>query len=164
MSIRIGASVRNSSRRAARNKHDLWLIDGAKGTALIRLLLLALVALATAACTLVQAVPPPTAAPFSVQFQTPENGAQFTEGATVSVLVYAQDQTGPGIARIDLLVDDVLTQQGAPVESSAVPAFTVETNWTAQGVGLHALTAVAYRSDGSAAPPVSIRIEVVAPP
>lgn len=131
---------------------------------LIRLLLLSLVLLAACTgCTLAQAIPEPTAAPFSVQFQTPENGARFAEGEVVRVLVYAQDQGGPGIARVDLLIDDVLAQQGTPVESSTVPAFTVEMNWTAQGPGLHALTAVAYRSDGSAAPPVSIRIEVAAP-
>jgi hypothetical protein len=59
-------------------------------------------------------------------------------------------------------VDDLPHQEGAPVDSAAVPTFTVIMNWLAEAQGFHSLTAVAYRPDGTASQPTIISIQVVA--
>jgi hypothetical protein len=95
-----------------------------------------------------------------VYFQSPPNDLTVTEGDTLNILLVAQDEGGSGISLVELYVDDRLHQDGTPVEAPAVPVFTVEMRWEAQGVGLHALSAVAYRADGSASAPAVIRVYV----
>lgn len=86
---------------------------------------------------------------------------QVRAGDDVVLLLLAEDLGGPGVARVDLLVDDRPHQQGSPEVSSAVPVFTVQMRWRANTPGLHALTAVAYREDGTASAPTSIVLEVM---
>lgn len=118
---------------------------------------------ALCACNLVAGTLTPTPPPNvpTIQFQYPANDSTIPEGTDVQIQLVAQDMNGDGVARIELLVDDMPHQQGVPLISSAVPVFTVEMNWLAEGVGLHSMSAVAFRSDGTASAPTTIRLLVV---
>lgn len=98
-----------------------------------------------------------------VRFLYPENNAAVVEGAELRIEVLAEDP-GAGVARVELLVDDVFLREGRPEISASVPTFTVTFNWLAQGIGRHSLSAVAYRLDGAASAPTTILVQVVAPP
>lgn len=122
-----------------------------------------LCAVALAGCNLSTGTPTPTVPPNIpvTQFQLPANGASFVEGTEVDIQIVAQDDIGDGITRVELFVDDQSYQQGRPVVSSAVPVFVVDMNWLARGIGMHSLSAVAYRADGAASDPATIRILVI---
>lgn len=125
------------------------------------LCLVLLVMLLGAGCNLVMDEPAqlPPSVP-TIQFLAPPADAIVSEGDEVTIRLLAQDPNGTGVARVTLLIDDLLHQEALPVISAAVPVFTVEMNWLASGVGLHALTATAFRLDGTAGPPTTIRILV----
>ncbi len=110
------------------------------------------------ACNLAtQAVTPTSAIP-TVSFQFPDNNVSIVEGTDLQIQLLAQDVVG--IARVELRVDDQHQQDGKPVEAAAVPVFTVDMNWLANGTGLHSLQATAYRPDGTASTPVLINVNV----
>jgi hypothetical protein len=44
-----------------------------------------------------------------------------------------------------------------------VTVFTINMNWLAEGEGLHALSAVAYRPDGTMSDFATIQLQVIAP-
>lgn len=96
-----------------------------------------------------------------VEFQFPQNNSTVLEGTDLNIDLVGSDP-GPGVARIELLVDDQPHQEGKPAISPEVPTFTVKMNWLAQGIGAHSFTAVAYRLDGTASAPQTIIIEVLA--
>jgi hypothetical protein len=122
-----------------------------------------LLPLVLAACTLQRGTPTPLPTPDTpaVEFLSPLNGSSVVEGTDLTIELVARD-AGAGVARVELLVDELLHQEGAPVDSAAVPTFTIIMNWLAQGLGFHSLAAVAYRPDGTASPPTIITIQVVA--
>jgi hypothetical protein len=120
------------------------------------------VTLLLSACTLSRTAPTPVPtrdAPI-VEFQQPTQGATIVEGSELEILIVARD-TGSGVARVDLRVDDIFHQAGMPQEGITEPIFSVLMNWRAQGVGLHSLTAIAYRDDGTPSDEVTIVIEVL---
>jgi len=123
--------------------------------------LLALI-LILSACNLQSGPPTPIPTPNipTVRFQFPQNNSTVLEGVELDIDLIASDP-GPGVARVELLVDDQRHQEGKPEVSPQVPTFTVKMNWLAQGVGIHSFTAVAYRLDGTASVPVTILVEVV---
>ncbi len=102
----------------------------------------------------------PTPEPFSVRFQTPESDTVIAEQSPMEIIIVAEDRVGSGIVRVDLFLDDVLYQQGTPVDNTAVPVFSVKMNWITRGLGLHSLSAIAYREDGAATNPAVIRLLV----
>lgn len=128
----------------------------------MRQLLVMLAALLVGGCNLSQLEPTPIPTPDAphVEFRTPLNGSTVVEGNELMVELLATDP-GDGIARVQLLVDDLPHQEGKPEVSAAVPTFTVIMNWQARGVGMHSLTAVAYRQDGSASSPAIIVVSVL---
>lgn len=129
---------------------------------LLRRLLLAASLFALAACNLVHEADAPAAPPaLGVTFQQPANMTQVHVGEDVLLLLIAEDRSGPGVARVDLLVDDRLIQQGVPEVSVAVPLFTVQMRWRPGNPGLHAITAVAYREDGDSSAPETIALDVL---
>ncbi|MBE2266935.1 MAG: Ig-like domain-containing protein [Anaerolinea sp.] len=93
-----------------------------------------------------------------VEFLFPMDGVTVIEGTDLQIGVVAQDSAG--VARIELSIDDLPHQAAAPTELASVPTFTVDMNWLARGAGLHSLTAVAYRLDGTASDPAIIRVNV----
>jgi len=108
-----------------------------------------LLLLMTAACNLQfgQPTPYPTPDLPQIEFEEPLNNARIAEGQELDILINAQDTT-QGIARVELLIDDLPYSQSQPEDSGAVPVFRVTMNWMAEGIGYHSLTAIAYRPDG----------------
>lgn len=130
-----------------------------------RCLILLICVLLLAACNLSAEKPPtPTPPPDipTVQFLFPANEATVVEGTDLQIDLVGSD-TGIGVARIELLVDDTLVNERGPDISAAVPVFTVRMNWLAQGVGRHTLTAIAYRPDNTQSDPVTILVNVLPP-
>lgn len=103
---------------------------------------------------------PPTPSLPAISFLAPQMDAVYAQGDEIIITLVAEDRAGTGVARVELLVDDTPHQEALPEVSAAVPVFTVEMNWLAQGLGLHAMTAIAYRLDGTASPPATIRLLV----
>ncbi|NWG16268.1 MAG: hypothetical protein HXY41_06495 [Chloroflexi bacterium] len=128
----------------------------------MRRVLIFLAALLPGACNLQQGTPTPVPTPDApqVEFRFPVNGSTILEGAELTIELLATDP-GSGVARVELLVDDVFYRDGKPEVSPSVPTFTVTMNWLAQGVGPHAMTALAYRLDGVSSAPETIIIEVL---
>jgi Big-like domain-containing protein len=96
-----------------------------------------------------------------VSFLFPENRSTVLDGTDLGVQILAED-SGAGVARVELLVDDFSVGEAKPQVSAAVPVFNAILHWMAQGIGKHSLTAVAYREDDTASAPATIIIEVVA--
>jgi len=130
----------------------------------VKLLAAGMLLLTLSACNLSTEVPEPTPERIvpTVEFLYPVNGSLVIEGTDVQIELLAQDPRGIGVSRVELYVDDQPHQDGAPVVSSAVTVFTVDMNWLAEGVGLHALSAIAYRPDGTASDMTTISLEVIA--
>lgn len=120
------------------------------------------VLLATAACTLTYGTPTPIPTPDvpRAEFLAPANNSRFVEGAEIVIEILAQD-AGIGVARVEFQVDGVTISEALPFVSGAVPVFTMRANWLAEGVGLHALAAIAYRPDGFASEPAFVIVEVL---
>lgn len=115
--------------------------------------------LALCACNLVTGQPiTPTPAIPTVTFQFPTNNVAVAEGTDLQIQLLAQDTIG--VARVELLIDAQPHQEAHPVDGESVPVFTVDMNWLAEGVGLHALEATAYRMDGTSSRPVLINVNV----
>jgi hypothetical protein len=125
--------------------------------------MVALLACALAGCTLLrQSAVTPIATPDLPQarFLAPPNNATVVEGGELDIDIVATD-SGTGVARVELRVDDQKVQEGKPEVSASVPTFTVKMNWIAQGVGQHPLTAIAYRLDGTPSDPATILVQVL---
>lgn len=116
-----------------------------------------------AACNLQSSpnTPPPTPDIPTVQFQFPPNNSSVIEGVDLTIELVAQDG-GAGVSRVELLIDDQPHQEAKPEVNITVPTFTVTMNWLAQGLGSHSLTAIAYRTDGTASDAEVIIVDVVA--
>ncbi len=129
--------------------------------------LLILCAALLAGCNLragnVTDTPVPTLDAPQVRFAYPENNSSVFEGTDLTLEVAAQD-SGVGISRVELLIDDVPHDQAAPENNTPVPAFVVRFNWLAEGLGKHAITAIAYRADDRPSPPVTIVVDVIPRP
>jgi hypothetical protein len=91
------------------------------------------------------------------------NDSSIYEGAALELDILATDpQDGGGIARIELRIDDMLIQTADNPQPSA--EYRVLLSWPAQGVGIHFVTATAYRADGTPSEEARILIRVVGPP
>lgn len=126
----------------------------------------ALVLLMLSGCNLGRpAAPTPTAPPTpdipTAEFLAPPNNSQVFEGTDFALDIVARD-SGSGITRLELYVDGVKINEAEPENGLSVPVFRVEMNWLAQGIGLHALEAIAYRADGTRSVEGRLTIEVVA--
>ncbi|MBZ0298385.1 MAG: hypothetical protein K8J31_01535 [Anaerolineae bacterium] len=120
--------------------------------------------LATTACNLRVGTPTPFPTPDlpMIEFQAPVNNDRFDEHTDIAIALLARD-SGIGIARVELLVDDLPHSEALPEVSAAVPVFTVVMNWLAEGPGYHSLTAIAYRPDGTPSRPQTISILITSP-
>ncbi len=131
-------------------------------------LVIAMLALAALACNLSgnapqpeqQAQPDTSGAP-SVDIRVPVNGMSFAEGTNVIIQVVGTD-SGSGVSRIDLLIDDVVVSSSEAPTTTGQPAYMVNFEWPAQGVGAHSISAVALRQDGASSTPAIISVNVVA--
>ncbi|GAB4572460.1 MAG: hypothetical protein Kow0077_11960 [Anaerolineae bacterium] len=132
------------------------------------IIVIAVLALAAMACNLFgapaepaqqQTQPEDSSAP-SVDIRVPVNGMSFAEGTNVIIQVVGTD-SGPGVSRIELQIDDVVVSSSDAPNPAGQSAFMVNFEWPAQGVGAHSVTAIAFRQDGTASTPATISINVV---
>ncbi len=128
------------------------------------MIVIALLALSALACNLTGSGDGPQVrssgnAP-EVEIRVPVNGMSFAEGTNVIVQVVGTD-SGPGVSRIELEIDDQPAGSSTAPDASGQAAFIANFEWRAQGIGDHSITAVALRQDGTASVPATIRVSVV---
>lgn len=113
------------------------------------------------ACNLntVEPTPIPTPDIPRVRFEYPSNNDQVYINTDLTVDIVAQDQS-VGISRLEFYVDGELIQDGTPPDG-LVSIFRVNMNWLAEGLGLHTLSAIAYRPSGIPSEEAIIAIEVI---
>jgi hypothetical protein len=109
-----------------------------------------------------QPTPIPTPNIPTVQFLFPVNESTVLEGTEIDIEIVAAD-TGIGISKVEFYVDDTLINERGPDISAAVPTFTVQMNWLAQGAGRHVFMAIAYRADGTQSDPTTLLVNVLTP-
>jgi hypothetical protein len=126
---------------------------------LTRLLIYLMVLAGLTACNLRAGPPPPPPTPTGplIEFISPVNNDRFREGTDLTIALLAQDSE-QGIARIELQINDRPYGEAIPETAGAVPIFAANLHWLAEGAGYHALTAIAFRPDGTASPPQTISI------
>ncbi len=111
----------------------------------------------------------PTDTPFPtpdiprIRFMFPDNNSSVVEGTDLAVEMLAED-SGAGVAKVQLIVDEVLQGEGKPEISSAVPAFSVKIHWMAKGIGLHSLRAVAFRENGQSSDSANMVLLIIPRP
>jgi len=108
----------------------------------------------------VELTPEPTADLPRVQILAPANNQQVIEDTEFTFDVVGRDEN-PGIAYIELRIDDETLDEVPPAEDEFVPVLRTEIPWRATGVGLHVIEAIAYRPDGTPSDPAIINIEVL---
>jgi len=124
-----------------------------------------LVVFSVAGCNLTAMPPTPLPTPDlpQVEILDPPNNRQVVEGVDFPIDILARDAT-QGISLVELYVDGEKVNSATPFTNPAELVFRVEMNWLAQGVGLHAIEAIAYRPNGQQSDPFVITIEVLAKP
>jgi hypothetical protein len=65
---------------------------------------------------------------------------------------------------VQLIVDEVLQGEGKPEIAPSVPAFSAKIHWMAKGIGLHSLTAIAFREDGKTSAPATMVLLIIPRP
>ena len=98
-----------------------------------------------------------------VRFMFPDNGVSVIEGTDLAVEILAEDSS-TGIAKVQLVVDEVSQGEGKPEVAPSVPAFSAKIHWIAKGIGLHSLTATAFRENGQASAPATLVLLVIQRP
>ena len=132
-------------------------------------LALALITLGLLASCNLRSANAPTDTPFPtpdvprVRFMFPDNNSNVLEGTDLAVELLAEDG-GSGISKIQLAVDDVLQGEGKPEIAPSVPAFSAKIHWIAKGIGMHSLTAVAFRASGQSSDSTTLVLNVIARP
>lgn len=114
------------------------------------------------ACNLGNAnvTPLPTPDLPTVEILAPANNQQAIEGVEFDFDIVARDNN-PGVALVELYVDEVLINFANPIEQESVPIFRTAMNWRALGTGRHIIEVIAYRPDGTPSDPARINIEVL---
>lgn len=125
------------------------------------ILYLSLIFLATG-CNLgtSDATPLPTPDIPTIEILAPANNQQAIEGVDFDFDIVARD-SNPGVARVELYIDDALVNTSVPVEDESVTVFRTVMNWRATGVGRHVIEVIAYRPDGQQSDPARLNIEVL---
>lgn len=98
-----------------------------------------------------------------VRIETPLNGDNYQEGVGINIQARVEN-AGPDIARISILVDDIIVGEQTSPNTEGAASFTVNTGWPATGVGQHTISIRAHRSDGMVSNPANVTINVVAAP
>ena len=110
-------------------------------------------------CTL-ESTPVPTPDLPRVQFIAPANNSRVVNNTDLTIDLFAQDST-IGIAKIELYADGTLVKEASLPNYDVQTDFRVQVNWLASGLGFHALSAIAYRPDGTRSDETFLSIEVV---
>ncbi len=94
-----------------------------------------------------------------VEFMSPASGDTVAEGEAVTLVLSATEDSGDGIARVEVFVNGaLLTQENSPSGSDA--SFNFSTTWVAGAPGGYNIMAIAYSGDGTASAPATIILTV----
>ena len=96
----------------------------------------------------------------AVQIAAPLPNATYLEGVTINVQAQVQN-AGPDVARVDFAVDNQVFASLTEPNSAGAVAFSVSESWVSTGAGVHSLSVIALRSDGSASVPASVTVTVI---
>jgi hypothetical protein len=122
--------------------------------------------LLVAGCNLSAAAPEtPVATPDVpvVEFLYPPNNSTVLEGTDLTLDIVARD-TSIGVSRLEVYLNDVLLREVELADYTVEPVYRIQVNWLADGAGLHALTAIAFRPDGTRSDEGRITLEIVPRP
>jgi uncharacterized protein YraI len=97
-----------------------------------------------------------------VNILSPPSGSNFPAGDQVVVESVTID-TGPGVIRVDLLVNGSLVNTSNTPEDIPQNNFSILHTWTPNQIGEFVLSVIAYRSDGTPSDPALISINVSEP-
>jgi uncharacterized protein YraI len=139
------------------------------------LLLVGFIFLLSAGCSFPAAQPPiptleiPTSIPDVVELVdagrpdvnilSPPSGASFSAGEQILVQSTATD-TGPGVTRVDLLVNGSLVDSDNTPEGIPQDNFSILQAWTPDQPGDYVLSVIAYRGDGVPSDPALISVNI----
>ncbi len=97
-----------------------------------------------------------------VEIAAPLPNASYLEGVPV-VIQAAVSNAGADINRVEFAIDgNTIATQPEP-NTAGAPIFSVMQTWTAEDIGSHTITVVAFRADGSSSAPANVTINVVDP-
>lgn len=98
--------------------------------------------------------------PLSIQITSPAAGSTLAVDQPVTVACSAADNSGGGVARVELFVNGTLTAtQQAP--GGAQASFDTSFTWQPTTEGETQIMVIAYRADGTASAPANITVNVV---
>ena len=113
------------------------------------------------ACNLDKPTPTPFPTPDlpRVEILAPPAQQQVIEGTEFDIDILAVDQS-LGIRRIELYVDDLFVKSSETTDG-VKQEYRVTMNWFAQGLGWHAVKAVALRDNGTRSDEYLIALQVI---
>jgi uncharacterized protein YraI len=94
-----------------------------------------------------------------VNILSPPSGSSFSAGEQILVQSTATD-TGPGITRVDLLVNGSLVDSDNTPEGIPQNNFSILQIWTPDQPGDYILSVIAYRGDGVPSDPALISVNI----
>lgn len=127
-------------------------------------LLLTIFALVLTACTLPAQEEPVEVSQASgapvVQFASPLPNTTYLAGVPVIIQLRVTN-AGTDIDRVEISVDDIVIATLPSPNPSGDYLFTVTQTWESDVAGNYAISAVAYREDGSSSNPSSVMVNIV---
>jgi hypothetical protein len=116
-----------------------------------------LAGLSTLACNLVGR---PRVSPPSIVIVGPPDGSSTSVNRPLVISAVASDPHGPGVARVELLVDGQVVHV-ADAPGGPQPSLSCNHTWLPEEEGQLAIMAMAYREDGATSAPASVTVRVV---
>ena len=98
--------------------------------------------------------------PPTVEIASPVNGSTRSTGDTIYFDVRGSDPWPVGIARLELFADTTLVARATTSGGANRLSFGALLEWTPLAPGQYAMTAFAYRADGTASPPAMIDLAI----
>lgn len=95
-----------------------------------------------------------------VEIAAPAANARYLQGVNVIIQALVAN-AGADIDRVEISVDGVLLQTLRAPNPGALPHFSVNAVWVAEGEGDHTASVTAYRADGTFSEPASVTFQVV---
>lgn len=95
-----------------------------------------------------------------VEIAAPLPNSTFLQGVAVNILA-AVSNAGSDIQRVEIRVDEATIADVTSPNASGAPRFSITQTWTPDSAGEYTVTVTAYRADGSASQPATVRINVI---
>ena len=95
-----------------------------------------------------------------VEIAAPLPNSTFLQEVAVNILA-AVSNAGTDIQRVEIKVGDTTVADITSPNASGAARFSVTQTWTPAGPGEYTITVTAYRADGSASQPATVRVNVI---